>query len=165
DYGFLLPISHSSIWLKSSAGYSLGDRNEPLANFYFGGFGNNWIDYQEQSRYREYYSFPGLELNGIGGINYSKFMLEWTLPPLRFRRVGFTSFYLRWARLALFSSALVTNVDAPDLRRHATNIGGQVDFRLVTWSLLNSTLSFGYAVAFEENTKASTELMVSLKIL
>ncbi len=165
DYGFLLPMSHSSIWLRSSAGYSVGDRDEPLANFYFGGFGNNWIDYQEQNRYREYYSFPGVELNGFGGSNYGKFMVEWTLPPLRFRRVGFTSFYLRWARLALFSSALMTNVDAPDLRRHATNVGGQIDFRLVTWSLLNSTLSFGYAVAFEENAKASTEVMVSLKIL
>ncbi|MCU0643867.1 MAG: hypothetical protein MUC94_06365 [bacterium] len=165
DYGTLLPIAHSSIWLRSSAGYSFGDRDEPFANYYFGGFGNNWIDYQEMSRYREYYSFPGVELNDIGGTNYGKLMLEWTLPPLRFRRVGVTSFYLRWARLSLFSSGIVTNIDAEQYRRRLMNIGGQVDVRLVTWSLLNSTISFGYAVAFEKYDKPSTELMVSLKIL
>ena len=164
-YGFLLPIMHSSIWLRTSSGYSLGDRDEPFANFFFGGFGNNWIDYLETNRYREYYSFPGVELNDIGGTNYGKLMLEWTLPPLRFRRVGMTSFYLRWARLSLFSSGIVTNIDTEQYRRRMMNIGGQLDVRLVTWSLLNSTLSFGYAVAFEKNDKPSTELMVSLKIL
>ena len=164
-YGFLLPIMHSSIWLRASSGYSYGDRDEPFANFFFGGFGNNWIDYLETNRYREYYSFPGVELNDIGGTNYGKLMLEWTLPPLRFRRVGVTSFYLRWARLSLFSSGIVTNIDAEQYRRRLMNIGGQVDVRLVTWSLLNSTFSFGYAVAFEKYDKPSTELMVSLKIL
>jgi len=164
-YGFLLPIMHSSIWLRASSGYSLGDRDEPFANFYFGGFGNNWIDYLEPNRYREYYSFPGVELNDIGGTHYGKLLLEWTLPPLRFRRFGVTSCYFRWARLSLFSSAIVTNMDAEQYRRRLMNLGGQVDVRLVTWSLLNSTLSFGYAVAFEKNYKASTEFMVSLKIL
>jgi len=165
DYGALLPIAHSSLWLRSSAGYSFGDRDEPFANYYFGGFGNNWVDYQEMSRYREYYSFPGVELNNIGGTNYGKLMLEWTLPPIRFSRFGVTSFYFRWARLALFSSVIVTNFDAKPYSRRLMNIGGQLDFRIVTWSLLNSTFSFGYALAFEKNYKASTELMISLKIL
>ncbi|MCB9250095.1 MAG: hypothetical protein H6613_16875 [Ignavibacteriales bacterium] len=70
DYGFALPINHSSIWLRSSAGYSYGDRDEPFANFYFGGFGNNYVDNLPEKRYREYYSFPGVELNSIGGTNY-----------------------------------------------------------------------------------------------
>lgn len=165
DHGVLLPISHSSIWFRGSAGYSHGDRDEPFANYYFGGFGNNWVDYQETNRYREFYSFPGVELNDIGGTNYGKFMMEWTLPPLRFRRFGVPSFYFRWARLALFSSTLVTNVDVKSHRKHLMNIGGQLDFRLVTWSLLNSTFSFGYALAFEKNNKVSNEFMFSLKII
>jgi hypothetical protein len=44
DVGFPLPIPHSSIWLRSAAGGSNGDAQQPLANFYFGGFGNNYVD-------------------------------------------------------------------------------------------------------------------------
>jgi hypothetical protein len=165
DYGFLLPVNHSSIWFRSGAGYGWGERNETLANFYFGGFGNNWIDYQAVSRYREYYSFPGVELNAIGGTNFAKGILEWTIPPLRFRRWGIPSFYLRWARLALFSSGLITNLDSDQYRENAANMGAQIDFRLVTFSHLNSTFSIGYAVAFRKNQNPSNEFMITLKIL
>ncbi len=177
DYGIPLPIGHSSIWLRSSVGYSFGDRDNPFANFFFGGFGNNYVDYLSEKRYREYYSFPGLELNEIGGKNFAKLMLEWNLPPIRFRRVGVTSFYFRWARLALFSSAIRTNIDgdktsdpAPQFgsRRTFFNFGGQLDFRLVMFSRLKSTLSFGLAAAVEKGQSindANTEFMVSFKIL
>ena len=165
DYGFPLPIDHSSIWVRSSLGYSFGDRDEPFANFYFGGFGNNWVDYQEEDRYREYYSFPGIELNAIGGTNYGKMLVEWTLPPIRFRRLGFPSLYLRWARISLFSSGIVTNIDSGKHGRTLQNLGGQIDFRLVMLSLLRSTFSVGFAVAVEKNQSLSTEFMFSLKIL
>jgi hypothetical protein len=151
DYGFLLPIRHSSIWFRTSIGYSKGEREEPFANFYFGGFGNNWVDFQESSRYREYYSFPGIELNQIGGVNYGKGMIEWTLPPVRFRKFGIPSFYFRWARMALFSSAIITNMDDKDYRESMVSIGVQIDIRLVTFSLLKSTFSFGYALAYEKH--------------
>ena len=55
DYGIPLPLSHSSVWFRTSVGYSFGDRNNPFANFFFGGFGNNWIDHLTEKRYREYY--------------------------------------------------------------------------------------------------------------
>ena len=67
-----------------SVGYSYGERNNPYANFYFGGFGNNWVDYLHEKRYREYYSFPGVELNWVGGTNYAKILLEWCLPQSDF---------------------------------------------------------------------------------
>jgi hypothetical protein len=167
DYGFLLPLNHSSIWLRSSLGYSYshGDREEPFANFFFGGFGNNWVDYQNAQRYREHYSFPGVELNAIGGTNYGKMTVEWTLPPLRFRRFGFPSLYLRWARLALFSTGIVTNMDSDQFRRTATNLGGQIDFHIVMFSTLSSTFSLGYAAAFEKDQRTAKEFMISLKIL
>jgi hypothetical protein len=165
DYGFLLPVEHSSIWLRASGGHAFGDREDPLANFYFGGFGNNWIDHAEIKRYREYYSLPGIEINSLGGRNYARLLVEWLLPPIRFRQVGFTSAYLRSARISLFSTGIVTNLDSGAHRRELVNVGGQMDFRLVTFSLLNSTLSFGYAIALEEDNRASKEVMVSLKIL
>ena len=173
DYGMPLALDHSSLWLRSSAGYSFGSAQNPFANFFFGGFGNNWIDHQEEKRYREYYSFPGMDINQVGGKNYGKIMLEWNLPPLRFSSLGFTSLYCRWMRTALFSSVLQTNLgqrEAPasaqalGVRRTLTNLGAQIDFRLVTLSRFDNTFSLGYAVAIEKN-KVNKEFMVSLKIL
>ena len=168
DYGIPLTINHSSIWLRSSIGNSFGNRNNPFANFFFGGFGNNWVDHQTEKRYREYYSFPGAELNAIGGKNYGKAMLEWNLPPLRFKHFGFPSLYFNWARLALFTSGIQTNFDNDDFRATFYNFGAQVDFQMVLFFNLPSTLSFGYAGAIRENQpleKANTEFMISLKIL
>ena len=55
----------------AAAGWGPGDeRHEPFANFYFGGFGNNWVDHRDEKRYRESDSFPGLEINEVGGTNY-----------------------------------------------------------------------------------------------
>jgi hypothetical protein len=88
DVGAPLPLRHSSIWLRSAAGFSPGSRDEPFANFFFGGFGNNWIDRGNEKRYRAYYAFPGADLNEIGGRNFVRSTLEWNLPPLKFRRAG-----------------------------------------------------------------------------
>ena len=60
---------------------------------------------------------------------------------------------------------MVTDLDSDTFRRELINVGGQIDFRLVTFSLLNSTLSLGYAVALERDQRLSEEFMVSLKIL
>jgi len=164
DYGFLLPLDHSFIWLRTSFGYSFQERENPFANFYFGGFGNNWVDRQSEKRYREYYSFPGLELNALGGTNYAKGMLEWTLPPLRFRHFGVPGLYLMWARVALFSSGIVTNLGSSPDRSELMNFGAQIDFRFVVFSRLENTLSFGYAAALEQGQSPRKEFMVSLKI-
>ncbi len=165
DYGFLLPIHHSSLWLRTSAGFARGERDEPFANFFFGGFGNNWVDFADAKRFREYYSFPGTELNEIGGTNYGKLLLEWTLPPLRFRRLGIPSFYCTWGHASLFSSVISTNLDSSPDRLTYANIGGQADFKMVIFSRLDVTLSVGAAIAARRNQRFTRELMVSLKIL
>jgi hypothetical protein len=116
-------------------------------------------------RYRGMERFPGMELDEISGTNFTRVMTEWTLPPVRFRRVGFGKLYCTYASIALFGTGLVTNLDDTAFRREAINAGGQVDFRLVIFSALESTLSFGYAAAWEENRKVQTEFMVSLKIM
>jgi hypothetical protein len=165
DYGMALPLDHSSIWLHGAAGVSSGDRSDPFANFYFGAFGNNWVDYQDAKRFREEYSFPGIELNAIGGTNYGKAQVEWLLPPVRFSNFGSPGLYCNWARVSLFASALSANVD-DDLRRTTTgDIGGQLDFRISFLSSFESTLSIGYAFAAEESQRLNQEFMVSLKLL
>ncbi len=166
DLGLALPIKHSSVWLRGSLGWGPGDdREEPFANFYFGGFRNNWVDHREEKRYRESYAFPGLEINEVGGTNYARGMVEWNLPPLRFRGAGTPSFYLTWLRPAVFGSVLVTNADESALRRTVTNAGAQLDLRIGMLSRLELTLSGGYAAAFESGQPTRHQGMLSLKIL
>jgi hypothetical protein len=166
DQGFALPLKHSSIWLRGTAGLCPGcDPDEPFANFFFGGFGNNWVDHRPEQRYRTWHSFPGIEINEVGGRSFARGMLEWNLPPLRFRRAGKPGFFVTWARPALFASVLGTDLDDGSRRQTLANAGGQIDFRLVVLHRLEMTLSFGYAAAFEDGFKPRHEGMISLKVL
>lgn len=165
EYGFLLPIHHSSIWLRAAAGYSFGERDEPFANFFFGGFRNNYVDHQDEHRYRDFLSFPGVDIDAIGATSNLKGMIEWTLPPLRFRRLGFPSLYCMWTRLALFSQALITDPGNDQYERKFGNVGAQLDFRFIIFARLDMTLSVGYAVATEYRQRLADEVMISLKIL
>ena len=165
DHGFALAIAHSSVWVRSAAGLSPNDVNNLFANFYFGGFGNNWVDHRTEKRYRESYAFPGLSLNEVGGRNFAKSMVEWNLPPWRYRRVGTPGFYLTWMRPAVFVGGLATNLDVPAIRRVVTDVGGQCDFRFTMLSNLDMTLSVGAALAFEHGHEPRREAMVSLRIL
>ena len=164
DIGFALPIRHSSIWLRTDAGYAHGDADDPFALFFFGGFGNNYVDDGSIKRYQEWYSFPGVELNAIGGQTFGKALLEWDLPPIRFRRAGWTSFFITWIRPSLFTTGLVTSWDDRQERREFGNVGVQFDLRFTILSRLNMTLSTGYARAFSGD-EAINEFMISLKIL
>lgn len=157
--------SNSTLWLRNAVGLSPGAATDPFANFYFGAFGNNWVDHLEEKRYRAVHSFPGAALNGIGGRNFVKSALEWNLPPVRFRRAGWPSFHAQWMRPAVFVGGLTTNLDNDTLRSVASNVGGQVDIRLGVASTQQLTLSFGGAVAFERGRGPRREAMVSLKIL
>ena len=166
DYGIALPPRHMSLWFRTSTGISFSPRKEPLGNFYFGGFGNNWIDYQPSRRYRSFFAFPGVDLNAIGGTNYGKLMTELALPPIRFRRLGMMNSYATWAQLNLFSTGLVTNMDHEATRQRYYNAGAQVDFRMSIFSILESTFSLGYASAWDYDTgRRSDEIMVSLRLL
>jgi len=167
DFGTIL-WDHSSLWLRTSFGKAFGDRSNSLVNFYFSGFGNNWVDHGEVRRFRDYYSFPGVNIDdqaGLGGTNFARVLLEWDLPPLRFRRVGFPAAYANWARLALITTGLMTNLEDDATRTRALSAGLQLDVKLVLFSNLESTLSGGFAAAFRPRLPRTEEWMVSLKIL
>jgi len=164
--GMLLPLNHSSLWFRVSAGTALaGNRNDPFANFFFGGFGNNWVDYRAIKQFRDPESFPGVEINDQGGANYGKIQVEWNSPPLRFRRVGIPSFYFRWASVSLFTTGLMTNVDRDSTRRTIASVGAQLDVRTVTLSHLDSTFSLGFAVAGRRGVPLRSDWMFSFKIM
>ena len=165
DVGFALPLRNSSIWLRNAAGAAFGEPDDEFANFFFGGFGNNYVDRGGVKRYREYYAFPGFELNAIPGRNFYRGMLEWNLPPIRFERAGSPHFYLAWLRPAVFASTLVTNVDDSALRANSESYGIQLDLRFTFMSRFNMTLSAGYAKGYGEGDFSDDEFMISLKIM
>jgi hypothetical protein len=165
DFGVPLPISLSSLWLRTSAGYSSGERLDPQANFFFGGFRNNYVDHRTEKRYRKFYTFPGIEINSTGGTNYARGLLEWNLPPWRFSHVGRGWLHWERIRMALFGSALVTNLDDETYRRSLANVGAQLDFRFMLLWHYRMTFSIGYASAFEKDAQRTDEWMFSLKIL
>ena len=164
--GYLLPLDHSSIWLRSAAGTSMGgDRDDPFARSYFGGFGNNWVDYRGIKQFRNTESFPGLDINQVSGATYGKAQVEWMSPPLRFRKVGVPSAYLRWASLTAFANGLVTDFDDESTRRGYVSAGAQADLRLITISQFESTFSVGFATAAGQHIPRRSSLMVSFKLM
>ncbi|MBT8053941.1 MAG: hypothetical protein HKN57_13635 [Xanthomonadales bacterium] len=165
DFGFALPIKHSSIWFYNSAGLSGGDRDNSLANWYFGSFGNNYVDDGEVKRYRSFYSFPGFDIDSIDGQDFAKSVMEWNLPPLTFREVGTPSFYLTWVRAALFAGALVTDLGNSRYKETYYSVGAQADFHFTVVHRYPMRLSFGYAQGYIDGDKYDTEWMISLKIL
>src|SRR5205823_5948786 len=51
DLGTQLPLPHSSLWLHNAIGIAHGERSDPYANFFFGGFGNNNVGAQADLRF------------------------------------------------------------------------------------------------------------------
>jgi len=165
DIGFPLPVPNSSIWLRSAAGGANGNRNNTLANFYFGGFGNNYVDSRSVQRYREYNSLPGFKIDEVSGLNFVRELVEWNLPPLVFESVGTPSFHVTWLRPALFATGLWTDVANAKHRQDYANVGAQTDLKFSVLHWYDMTLSVGYAAAFQAGKRAGSEWMISLKIM
>lgn len=166
NFGFALPLSHSSVWLYSAAGMAGGDRDNALGNWYFGAYGNNYVDDGEVKRYREYFSFPGFEIDALAAQTFAKSVLELNLPPLRFAHVGIPSLFLSSARPALFAGVLFADPEDSQYSETFYNLGFQVDlnFTLAHWQRM--VLSFGYAKGWSgsDTTPDDNEVMVSLKV-
>ena len=165
DLGIPLAAGNSSLWLRTAAGWGDGNRSEPFANVFFGGFGNNRVDRLEVKRYRQATSLPGAEINAVAGTRYGKAMLDLNLPPVRFRRFGVPALYASWLRLSTFAGGLVVNPDRAAWRRQLGDVGAQADLRIQLLTQQPLTLSGGWARAFERGTSPTDEWMVSLKIL
>jgi hypothetical protein len=165
DFGFDLPLAHSSLWLRNAAGVADGARTDPYANFYFGGFGNNYVDRRNVKRYREYDSFPGFEINEISGRSYARSMLEWNLPPAVFESLGTPAFHLKWLRPAVFASQLWTEPGSSSLRARYNTLGAQLDLSFTVLHWYDMVLSVGYASGYRGSTRAGDEWMLSLKIM
>ncbi len=169
DFGFQLPINHFSVWFRTAAGNSFSEAFNPFTRFGFAAFGNNTIDFQTARRYRNIFSFPGLSFiadRSIIARTFEKAMVEFVLPPIRFREMGGLNLYSNWMQATVFSSGLLTH-DASSMNNRFVNVGSQLDVKIIIFSLLESTFSVGYASAFDldQNNKQYNEWMFSLKLL
>ncbi|MDH3645731.1 MAG: hypothetical protein OER80_03070 [Gammaproteobacteria bacterium] len=165
DFGFALPLKHSSLWFYNSAGRSSGDRNNAFANWFFGSYGNNYVDDGEVKRYRDFDSFPGFDIDQLSGQDFGKSIIEWNLPPVTFKEVGIPAFYLSWMRTALFAGTLVTDIGSGTFDKTYNSLGIQTDLHFTIVHRLPMTLSVGFAQGYVGSNKFDNEWMVSLKIL
>jgi len=165
DVGFALPLAHSSLWLRTAGGFANGDRNSTVANFYFGGFGNNYVDDKSIRRYREYGSFPGFEIDEISALSFVRELVELNLPPYVFESAGTPSLYLQSLRSSVFVAGLRSDPGNSALRKDYASVGGQVDLYFSILHRYDMTLSAGYAVGYQGSQRAGTEWMISLKIM
>jgi hypothetical protein len=165
DYGIALPWANSSLWLRTAAGIADGAHNQTVANFYFGGFGNNYVDDKSIKRYREYYSLPGFDIDEVSGLRFVKELVELNAPPFVFESAGTPGLYLNWLRPSVFVAGLWTDPgnDAP--RKNYASVGAQMDLRFSFLHWYGMTLSAGYAVGFQGSQRAGSEWMISLKIM
>ncbi|MEP7207078.1 MAG: hypothetical protein ABI920_09080, partial [Casimicrobiaceae bacterium] len=165
DIGFALPYAHASLWLRTAAGTAEGTRDDPVAKFYFGGFGNNYVDDGTIKRYREYTSLPGFGIDEVSALNYVRELVELNLPPLIFERVGTPGFYLTWLRPSVFVAGLLTDPGSSTLRRTYGSVGTQADLRFTVIHRYDMTLSIGYALGYRSGQRVGSEWMLSLKIM
>jgi hypothetical protein len=165
DVGMALPLPNSALWLRTAGGIADGSHNQTVANFYFGGFGNNYVDDGPIKRYREYYSLPGFGLNEISGLNFVKELVEFDAPPLVFESVGTPALYLTWLRPSIFAAGLWTEPANAAQRKDYFSLGAQADLRFTVLHWYDMTLSFGCATGYQGSHHAGTEWMISLKIM
>jgi hypothetical protein len=164
--GFLVPIvRNTSFWIRNSIGQSLGKSGSSFSSFYFGGFRNNYVDWQEETQYRKVFAFPGVNIDNLSGHNFIKTMGELNLKPIRLRNVGTTWLYPTFIKSSLFGTHLLLNPDKEPFRRNLFNAGAQIDLELVLFSYMRTTWSMGYAQKYESGFRNRDQWMFSLKLL
>jgi hypothetical protein len=165
DFGFAVPWNHASVWLYSSAGIAAGAGTNPINDFYFGAFGNNYVDNGEVKRYRTYDSFPGFKIDEIGPRSFLKSVAEFNFPPIRFEEIGIPSFYLNSVRSAAFGGVIAVNPGAMNDHK-LENVGLQFDLNFTVALYLPMTFSVGYAHGFGDDLfHGREEILASLKII
>jgi hypothetical protein len=164
DYGVPLPLANSSVWIYAHAGAAAGKHSSPLAAFYFGAFGNNYVDDRPVKRYREMESFPGFSIDEIAARRFARLTGEVNLPPVRFAEVGTPAFFLSYVRPAIFAGGMAT--EEPDRSgHHYADVGAQLDLNFTVALRLPMVLSFGAAGGWRDGHYRKTEWLASLKIL
>ncbi len=152
-----------------AASVSAGSRYNPLANFYLGGFGNNYVDSGDNGsaqRYRDLLSMPGFELDALQRQVAGQGDARVVPAAGAVRGAG-----LAWLLRQLGAAGAVCQRAARPIpatakyRQEAHNVGAQVDFQLQVMHRWPMMLSIGVARGFAGGGFATTEFMLSLQVL
>jgi len=165
DAGFLIPgIKNTCVWFRTAVGQNFGDRESIFGNEYFGGFGNNWVDYREANRYRSVSRFAGKKIDAISAHSFARLMAEVSFTPIRYNNFGFINLYPTYSQFNLFSTGLLANPWEQG-REGYVNVGIQLNNEVVLFKFLKTTWSIGYARAFNPDGTSEGDWLFSLKLL
>jgi len=164
DAGVPLP-GGQSLWLRTAAGAMDGPRSVASANFYFGAFGNNYVDGHAVRRYRDWDALPGFAIDGVAAQSFVRAQAEWNAGSFGVDGIGTPAFYPLRVQPALFATALWADPSSSAYRQRYANVGAQVDLNFSALHWYGMTLSVGYALGFGDGRRSGGEWMVSLKIL
>ena len=166
DAGFLLPFMRNTcLWFRSAVGQNFGDPDTVFGNEYFGGFGNNWVDYRAANRYRSVSSLAGAPIDAIKAHSYAKLMAELSLKPIRYSNLGFLNLYPTYTQLNFFGTALAADPWGMNGCRGFYNAGVQLNTEVVLFKYLKTTWSIGYAHVFGPGGFHQGDWLFSLKLL
>lgn len=167
DAGLLVPFMRNTcLWFRSAVGQNFGDPTSVFGNEYFGGFGNNWIDYRAANRYRSVGSLAGAPIDAIKAHSFAKLMAELSLRPVRYKNVGFLNLYPTYTQLNIFGTGLAADPWGQQNNcRGYYNVGAQLNTEVVLFKYLKTTWSIGYAHVFGPNGWHRGDWLISLKLL
>ena len=160
-----LPWGNSSAWLYTHAGIVGGQRQSPLAAFYFGSFRNNYVDDRTEKRYRELESFPGFDIDEIAARRFAKVTGRDQPAAGPLRRGGHRRLLPELHSSRRSSPARWRPRNRDGGSRTYANVGAQLDLNFTVAMRLPMVLSVGAAAGFRDGDYRKTELLASLKIM
>ena len=152
---------HNVLHLQIAGGYTNAPEDEVLGQFYFGGFGNLFVENKNVKQFRDPFRFPGAPIYSMPAGGFAKVMVEHNLPPIRFPGARVGSHFLSHIDASRFAQGLILDERPSSLGR---NLGAQVNLVFKHWSNLESTLSTGIARAWFGD-RSSWEWILSIKLL
>jgi len=150
---------HNIFMMNLSAGVRHTEKRLAQGKFYFGGFGNRYLENEPVEQYRKVFRFPGVQIYDLVADRFGKITLENKLPPLRFGDAYLGHHSLTHIDATLFSQGLAID---RNWRGIWLDAGTQINLHLKHWFNLESTISFGVAKAWNRY-QSSWEWFVSFK--
>ncbi|MBI9073442.1 MAG: hypothetical protein JEY94_17700 [Melioribacteraceae bacterium] len=158
---------HNVFRFQLSGGYIYNPDELIQARFYFGGFGNRYVENQHVKHYRKVFRMPGFDLYSIPANGFAKLQIENNFPPIRATNIGLGQHLLNHIDFSVYANALYCvqdfmpgNVQNNEL----FSVGGQINFIFKHWFNLESTFSAGIAAAYD-NKFHDYQWFLSYKLL
>ena len=156
----IFPVPHNVLRLQVAAGIAGG---EPLSasRFYFGGFGSMALQWRSSAQYRDVSSLPGLGDRRSRADRFIKVTMENSFPPINLS-LAWGDHYAGKMDLSVFAQYLALEDNGTAGNYFST--GAQLNIHLISFYTIQSTLSVGYAHAWETAGEDFNEVFISLKL-